>query len=394
MMPMFIWLCLTPLLGIQADICSEVKGCILCQVFSSPAITPCPKPCFPTFKVPEIDPLSHSNKGETVCTVSDQDGCNIKFVVSFRALMFPMVLVERRRDCPKPPPPTCTSQGGTGIICNGRGRCVGDSCKCYSGYYGKYCEKCRYCQDYCQDLKHCVQCKVFNTGPLCATNCFGCFEPQVTDFTGVLVPQTDRRCQFVDVDMCSVSFVYSDFGGTRRVFVDAKKQCRDAESEESTPSFQVTSQKTQTCVARNGLYCSGHGRCIDDIKCQCYPGYYGQHCEICKNCHIRCQDFVPCVLCRTIRAGPLRGQDCSKVCFVPKLVEDIWSVNGTSVLHCRTEDSSQCRINFAYNDVTDTVFIDKDVTCPGSMDYVIDDIVYAKHVLLKALDSRKPKSTN
>ncbi|KAL1492096.1 hypothetical protein ABEB36_012588 [Hypothenemus hampei] len=67
-----------------------------------------------------------------------------------------------------------------GEICSGHGKCVCGACVCAdtqeSRYSGKFCEKCPTCPGRCPEFKDCVQCQMYQTGPLkdpkdCSANC-------------------------------------------------------------------------------------------------------------------------------------------------------------------------------------------------------------------------------
>lgn len=352
------------------DLCDDFKDCVLCEAFNS---SKCTYPCFGVLTVKKVH-ISSSKGPETFCEFQDLDMCKVTFVVSFKIPLFPLVFVEKAKTCPEPERPRCIGEG-TGLICSGHGRCVNGLCQCYFGYFGKFCEKCKYCDDYCNDLKYCVQCKVFSTGPLCSTNCFGCFQPRLTDYAKVLIPQAEQQCRFIDDNLCTVSFVYSNFGGSRRVFVDENKEC----VRKTTDNASGTGGSK--CIGANGMYCSGHGMCIDEEKCHCRRGFYGKHCEKCQECEESCSDFIPCVLCRLARTGPLCGQDCSERCFTPILVDGIWSTNMSRLKKCRTADNNGCMINFAFKPGTKDVYVDKGMSCMDSFSYVRDSILYAGHIL-------------
>ncbi|ODM79385.1 Integrin beta-PS [Orchesella cincta] len=62
--------------------------------------------------------------------------------------------------------------------CSGHGNCICGKCRCEGKYSGEYCEKCVHesCPNKCEELKHCVQCKLYGTGVFnpadCDLNCF------------------------------------------------------------------------------------------------------------------------------------------------------------------------------------------------------------------------------
>ncbi|KOC68093.1 Integrin beta-PS [Habropoda laboriosa] len=67
---------------------------------------------------------------------------------------------------------TCTPINGQSTeICSGHGDCICGSCHCHEKdnirYSGQYCEECPTCPGQrCEELKNCVECMAYNSGPL------------------------------------------------------------------------------------------------------------------------------------------------------------------------------------------------------------------------------------
>ncbi|XP_065364687.1 integrin beta-PS-like [Calliphora vicina] len=105
-----------------------------------------------------------------------------------------------------------------GKICSGNGVCECGACKCRATkdgrYSGQFCEKCSTCASRCLELRDCVQCQMYKTGPLknisdCAANC--------TSFVtkGVVKVEIDDQkeenlCTVYDDNDCKFTFKYSE----------------------------------------------------------------------------------------------------------------------------------------------------------------------------------------
>ncbi|XP_075237290.1 integrin beta-PS-like isoform X1 [Lycorma delicatula] len=125
---------------------------------------------------------------------------------------------------------TCIAPGST-EICSGHGTCVCGQCKCDEDEQGRrhsghFCEKCTTCPGRCQELKDCVMCRAYKTGPLteeeCLTNC--------TWFELILVDQVkmdeqihENICFFDDENDCRFEFVYS-YDKQGKIIVEAQKE--------------------------------------------------------------------------------------------------------------------------------------------------------------------------
>jgi protocadherin alpha len=99
----------------------------------------------------------------------------------------------------------------SGKICSGRGSCVCGECVCNeipdAHYTGKYCEDCPTCKTQCDAYKECVQCQMWESGPLTPEECANC------TFKVIAVDELDIRegetpCTFIDDDDCKFQFKY------------------------------------------------------------------------------------------------------------------------------------------------------------------------------------------
>ncbi|KRT83202.1 hypothetical protein AMK59_4529 [Oryctes borbonicus] len=116
-----------------------------------------------------------------------------------------------------------------GEICSGRGVCECGVCKCNSTdkvkYSGRFCEKCPTCADRCEEFKDCVQCQVFENGPLkkedCLSNCTK-FTPDSVDYIEKNQENDEILCTFIDEDDCRFYFVYY-FDDQKKIHVKVQK---------------------------------------------------------------------------------------------------------------------------------------------------------------------------
>ena len=94
-------------------------------------------------------------------------------------------------------------------------------------YSGKYCEDCPTCPGKCEELKSCVQCKVFQSGELWGVKdehgvdkCDLCpFEPEVVEKAEDHVNTDERICTFIDDDDCRFTFIYGYLNDTGKLQV-------------------------------------------------------------------------------------------------------------------------------------------------------------------------------
>lgn len=113
---------------------------------------------------------------------------------------------------------TCVPPNGR-EICSGNGECICGACKCESlaegRYSGRFCEKCPTCTGRCQELKECVQCQMYKTGPLTLDNCIqNCtfFVPIPVEKVEADDESGDSLCIFYDENDCRYQFIYNDNG--------------------------------------------------------------------------------------------------------------------------------------------------------------------------------------
>lgn len=103
----------------------------------------------------------------------------------------------------------------TNTLCSGHGTCECGVCKCEvtseGRYSGTYCEKCPTCSDRCEEFKDCVQCQMYETGPLskeeCNRNCT-LFTPSPVDKVVADEKKNEIFCAFYDEENCRYAFVY------------------------------------------------------------------------------------------------------------------------------------------------------------------------------------------
>jgi protocadherin alpha len=73
-------------------------------------------------------------------------------------------------------------------------------------YTGQYCEDCPTCPTQCETYKACVQCRIFQSGPLTEDECNNCsISPIGTTEFDVF---DEQLCVFIDDDDCKFEFKY------------------------------------------------------------------------------------------------------------------------------------------------------------------------------------------
>lgn len=127
---------------------------------------------------------------------------------------------------------TCMPPNG-GDICSGHGECVCGECKCHvteeGRYSGKFCEKCPTCSGRCHEFKECVQCQMYEKGPLaknglCDANCT-LFVPTGVDVVEVDEEKGEHLCMFYDEDDCHFKFVYTESDNEIKVRAQEERKC-------------------------------------------------------------------------------------------------------------------------------------------------------------------------
>uniref|UniRef100_A0A0N5AQW1 Integrin beta n=1 Tax=Syphacia muris TaxID=451379 RepID=A0A0N5AQW1_9BILA len=121
-------------------------------------------------------------------------------------------------------------RSANGKICNGHGQCICGQCLCNTTethrYSGAKCESCPTCPKKCVELKSCVQCQQWKTGPLNETMCEQCPFSVIPVDTLPVINDTEK-CQFEDTsDDCTFYFLYfEDEDGNVTVWVKKEKDC-------------------------------------------------------------------------------------------------------------------------------------------------------------------------
>ncbi|XP_053948571.1 integrin beta-PS-like [Anastrepha ludens] len=140
--------------------------------------------------------------------------------------------------------PACECQVSTescrppdgGEICSGKGTCECGVCKCQTTaqgrYSGQYCEMCPTCSSRCSEIKHCVQCQLYDMGKLkdkmdCANNCSNvkttALEKDV--FEKYELVKGEKKCVFYDDEYCKFSFIFQEMDGTDEVRALKEREC-------------------------------------------------------------------------------------------------------------------------------------------------------------------------
>ncbi|XP_013782118.1 integrin beta-PS-like [Limulus polyphemus] len=123
---------------------------------------------------------------------------------------------------------TCYPPDSSGL-CSGRGSCVCGKCECWTidkkKYSGDYCEECINCPVSCDSLVKCVQCKMFQSGPLSQEECVRCnFTLEKVDEAEV-INKNQKICVFTDDDECKFKFVYEANQDAVKVWAQTGKDC-------------------------------------------------------------------------------------------------------------------------------------------------------------------------
>lgn len=97
-------------------------------------------------------------------------------------------------------------------------------------YSGDFCEYCPTCSSRCHQLRNCVQCQAYNSGPLkygddCAVNCTT-FITKMVEKVQIDEDSDEHICVLYDENDCKFTFKYSDNGEEIEVFANLKPECR------------------------------------------------------------------------------------------------------------------------------------------------------------------------
>ncbi|XP_074648909.1 integrin beta-1-B-like [Tubulanus polymorphus] len=125
----------------------------------------------------------------------------------------------------------CTSASGR--LCNGQGGCLCGKCRCKWGYSGPTCELCPAarrdsCPSTCDNLKSCVECRVWQTGPYnrqsCRRVCYHLRLSIVDELPVYHHAASTHVCQFKDKHNCAYSFAYEVYA-SKNVIVKRVTEC-------------------------------------------------------------------------------------------------------------------------------------------------------------------------
>ncbi|CAG0892794.1 unnamed protein product [Cyprideis torosa] len=99
-----------------------------------------------------------------------------------------------------------------GSLCSGKGNCTCGVCECMETeagkFSGKFCAECPTCPGRCEELKSCVECQMFERGPLTKEECEECpFEVIPVEVIEER-SEDERQCTFTDEDGCRWYFAY------------------------------------------------------------------------------------------------------------------------------------------------------------------------------------------
>uniref|UniRef100_A0A8C4QLN4 Integrin beta n=1 Tax=Eptatretus burgeri TaxID=7764 RepID=A0A8C4QLN4_EPTBU len=120
----------------------------------------------------------------------------------------------------------CLATDGT--VCSKRGKCVCGRCICDEGSHGNTCDKCPSCTDICSAQRDCVECKLFNAGPLasgqeCEMRCSGTIT--VVDNIDSSIEQL---CTYKDDDGCVMHFaLFESPEGYLNITALQNKECTE-----------------------------------------------------------------------------------------------------------------------------------------------------------------------
>ncbi|KAL3282739.1 hypothetical protein HHI36_005908 [Cryptolaemus montrouzieri] len=127
---------------------------------------------------------------------------------------------------------TCIREGHSDDgVCSGRGTCKCGKCECSESelYTGKYCEDCPTCMDRCNEVRDCVECKVFRTGTLkggdCELKCTPYVFQEVEEIKEDELRKGERMCRFLDRKTCSILYKYY-YDGDKNLIVKVQKYKR------------------------------------------------------------------------------------------------------------------------------------------------------------------------
>ncbi|XP_009997642.1 PREDICTED: integrin beta-3 [Chaetura pelagica] len=131
--------------------------------------------------------------------------------------------------------------------------------------------------------------------------------------------------------------------------------------------------RTDTCLASNGLVCSGHGSCLCGRCDWNQPGAYGDSMEgLSRTCLLFLRE---CVECKKFERGALvKQQTCSRVCRDEiETVQELGD-RGKDAVNCTYKDENDCVVRFQYYEDSSgksILYVIEEPDCPKGPDVLV-----------------------
>ncbi|XP_064617978.1 integrin beta-1-like [Liolophura sinensis] len=117
---------------------------------------------------------------------------------------------------------TASCRARNGQICNNHGLCLGGVCRCDGNFRGPTCEECPTCMGRCEELKNCVMCFGYQSGPLSRQQCNAQCSDITMNIVDVVNPDAGANlCSFVDDS--DGSFFFFNYRRTGAVVVNIQR---------------------------------------------------------------------------------------------------------------------------------------------------------------------------